>query len=399
MITSARSGNGAIVLALVAAAASTCACGRRDTPHPATDRPDQVVLTFSGDPRTAVTVSWRQLPGGAADRVEVRPPAPEPNWTVPAPCTTLDSGDWDAVPNDPVVKRCAADLTGLRADTEYAYRPVALADPGEAERWHRFRTAPAGADATIRFLYLGDVQTDIEAWSARYEEAVRRHPDARFTIQVGDLVDRGARRSDYDDVFGGAPEAFATVPFVPVLGNHEYFFGGVTLFERVFVLSAHSRAFDYGPVRVVVLDSDSDETLAAQADWLGARLDESRAPWKVVVFHHPIWPPRRWFSSDRIREAWMTTIEDHGAHIVLNGHDHSYARTVPLCGGMPAPDGVVYVVSVAGSKFYGQEESPNFARGFENTPTYQVLTASPERLTLSTRTWDGNEVDRFERGR
>jgi 3',5'-cyclic AMP phosphodiesterase CpdA len=258
----------------------------------------------------------------------------------------------------------------------------------------------------VTFLYLGDVQKGIEEWSSRYQAAVDRHPAARFTIQVGDLVNLGARRTDYDAVFGGAVRAFATVPFVPVLGNHEYFMGGETLFERQFALSGggpsgpgHCRTFDYGPVRVVVLDSSSDKTLAAQAEWLAARLAERPDAWKIVAFHHPVWPPRSLFADSAVRAAWMATLEGHGAHLVLSGHDHSYARTFPLRDGRPVPDGTVYVVAVAGSKSYDQGDSPRIAKGIARTPTYQVITASRDRLVLSTRTWDGIEVDLWERGR
>jgi hypothetical protein len=363
-------------------------------------RPDQLVLTFSGDPRTSMAVSWRQSVGGTTDRVELQSPDPGPSRTVNATCRMIDSREWLTVENDTVIQRCTANLTDLSADTEYTYRPSDRAHPNAAGAWNRFRTAPDPMDSPVTFLYLGDVQKGIEEWSSRYQAAVDRHPEVRFTIQVGDLVNVGARRTEYDDVLGGAAEAFATVPFVPVLGNHEYVLGGETLFQREFSLSGdgpsgsgHCRAFDYGPVRVVVLDSSSEKTLAAQAAWLAARLDESQAPWKVVVFHHPVWPPRSWFAGSDVRDAWMATLEGHGAHLVLNGHDHSYARTFPLRDGQPAQNGTVYVVSVAGSKFYKQGASPRIAKGLDWTSTYQVITASPDRLVLSTRTWDGIEVD------
>lgn len=149
----------------------------------------------------------------------------------------------------------------------------------------------------------------------------------------------------------------------------------------------------------MVLDSSSDKTLAAQAEWLAARLAERPDAWKIVAFHHPVWPPRSLFADSAVRAAWMATLEGHGADLVLSGHDHSYARTFPLRDGRPVPDGTVYVVAVAGSKSYDQGDSPRIAKGIARTPTYQVITASRDRLVLSTRTWDGIEVDHWERGR
>jgi 3',5'-cyclic AMP phosphodiesterase CpdA len=391
-------------LALLLPLFVACTCGRVHTRFPSADRPDQFVLTFAGDPKDSIRVSWRTGPEGTAEHIEVRPSGSDRARIVHGNCVTADSREWVAVANDPVIRRCSADLTGLAPDAEYDYRPADTSRPDEPLPWHRFRTAPATDAGPLTFIVLGDVQTGIEDWSPRYREVIARHSEARFTIQAGDLVNLGARRTDYDEVLGGAAPAFASVPFVPVLGNHEYMHDGVRLFERMFALSGdgpsgpgHCRAFDYGPVRVVVLDSTSADSRAAQAEWLAARLDESRAPWKIVAFHHPIWPPRSWFSSSGTRDAWMSTIENHGVHLVLNGHDHSYARTVPLRAGVPAPDGTTYVVSVSGAKHYDQAESPLFAKARENTSTYLVVTASRERLSVSARTWDGSEIDRWER--
>lgn len=380
-----------------------CVCARVATRHPSSDRPDQIVLTFSGDPGTTVAVSWRQSPAGAADRVEVRAQATGEAWFVRAACQPIDSGRFVAISNDKIVQRCSAELGGLRADSVYEYRPVA---PGEVDAtpWHRFRTAPEGPAQPVSFFYFGDVQAGIDAWSSGYEAAAVRHPEVRFSLQVGDLVNLGARRADYDEAFAGAPEAFARLPFVPVLGNHEYFLGGDALFDLVFVLSGpgpsnpgHCRVLDYGPVRIVVLDSTPWRTHEAQAAWLAQRLDESRAPWKIVAFHHPVWPPRSATAKPEVPASWIKTIEARGVALVLNGHDHSYSRTHPLRDGVPSPEGTVYVTSTSGSKTYGQEVTPRMAKGIEDTPTYQVITATADRLVLSTRTWDGTEVDRWER--
>jgi hypothetical protein len=382
-----------------------CVCARVATQHPSSDRPDQVVLTFTGDPRSSLAVSWRQSPAGAADRVEVRSRVTGDAWSVRASCQPIDSGRFVAISNDKIVQRCSAELSGLLTDSVYEYRPAA---PGEADAtpWRSFRTAPEGPADPVSFFWFGDVQAGIDAWSRGYEAAAARHPEARFSIQVGDLVNLGARRADYDEVFAGAPEAFARLPFVPVLGNHEYFMGGDALFERIFVLSGtgpsgpgHCRAFDYGPVRVVVLDSTPWRTHEAQAAWLAERLDESRAPWKIVAFHHPVWPPRSATAAREVPQSWMDTIESRGVQLVLNGHDHSYMRTHPLRAGLPSPDGTVYAVSTSGSKTYRQEPTNVFAKGIADTPTYQVITATADRLVLSTRTWDGAEVDRWERTR
>lgn len=85
-------------------------------------------------------------------------------------------------------------------------------------------------------------------------------------------------------------------------------------------------------------------------------------------------------SGARIRQAFLPTLEQYGADLVLSGHDHSYAR------GQKA--GVAYVVSDSGPKFY-DTSSKDWTRGGATrltsayrTSTYQVVDVSPDALTV-----------------
>src|SRR5512137_1426003 len=88
-------------LAVALAVASVCACNQV-TRHPSSARPDQLLVTLAGDPRTSMAVSWRESAAGTTDRVEVRPHGAASTRTVPATCARLDSRKWARVTNDAI---------------------------------------------------------------------------------------------------------------------------------------------------------------------------------------------------------------------------------------------------------------------------------------------------------
>jgi 3',5'-cyclic AMP phosphodiesterase CpdA len=134
------------------------------------------------------------------------------------------------------------------------------------------------------------------------------------------------------------------------------------------------------------------------ADWLDAALSRTKARWKFVVFHHPIYPSHPTREQPQLAEAWVPVFDKHKVDIVFQGHDHAYLRTYPMRGGRPDEVGTVYVVSVSGQKFVPLADRSYTARGFADVATYQTIDISPRRGTLLYRAYDveGRERDRLE---
>ena len=77
--------------------------------------------------------------------------------------------------------------------------------------------------------------------------------------------------------------------------------------------------------------------------------------------------------------------------MALQGHDHAYLRTWPMRDGHRVDshdEGTYYVVSSAGSKFYGQGDFDYTAVGFMNTSMFQVLDIRIEGHRLHYRAYD-----------
>jgi predicted phosphodiesterase len=87
-----------------------------------------------------------------------------------------------------------------------------------------------------------------------------------------------------------------------------------------------------GPVLAVGLDTTSGLVDALQREWLAAALTRSRAPHQVAVYHEPAftWGLHKGHALDALpdeRDRLWSTLEAGGVGLVLNGHEHAYART------------------------------------------------------------------------
>ena len=78
--------------------------------------------------------------------------------------------------------------------------------------------------------------------------------------------------------------------------------------------------------------------------------------WKIITCHHSIFSPAKGRNFQFARDNWKPLLDRYNVDLVLNGHDHTYARGhVPvrdtdesITGGL----GTVYITSVSGPKQY-----------------------------------------------
>ncbi len=379
--------------------------------------PDQVAVAFGLDPARSLVWTWRTDPSVTTTRLRLIPYSgkviesglPEP------PAETL-SGDSLLVSspsllNDPMIRRHRVTATGLKPDTVYAY---SLGD-GSPHGWTRFTTVRTGPSQphTFSFLYMGDPQCGLEEWGKLLTAAYRRHPRSAFLLIAGDLVDRGNERTNWDHLFLRAAGVFERVPLMPCAGNHEYLDQGPQLYRTFFDLPRNGPAgidpklvysFEYCNVFVAVLDSTlalaDPEMARKQARWLDAALSQTRADWKLVMFHHPVYASHPKRESPALGEAWVPVFDNHHVDLVLQGHDHAYLRTYPMRAGRriaTSDRGTTYAVSVSGTKYYGQRARAETAVGITGLSTYQTIDIQVPENVLVYRAWDveGRAVDCF----
>ena len=169
---------------------------------------------------------------------------------------------------------------------------------------------------------------------------------------------------------------------------------------------------DIQGVRVIGLNSDpatgGGDALAVQTAWVDSVLTNNPNRWTVVTFHHPMFSSGEGRDNPELRAAWTPIFDAHHVDLVLQGHDHTYARgqAENLTQGVNARSpvgGTVYVNSVSGAKMYelkpdvwGAYEPVDLERAAENTQLFQVIRVDGDTLRFRAYTVTGELYDAFE---
>jgi len=219
---------------------------------------------------------------------------------------------------------------------------------------------PAGP--SVAFIALGD-------WGRRghdhQRDVARRMGDraasasSSFTVTTGDNFYDNGVASTTDSHWRESFEQVYTAPalqrpWYPALGNHDYRgepaaqIGYSSTSARWRMAGRFYRIpSDAGPaplVELFVIDSQPmvhgcggavagsvDPRIAAnlrcanadaQLAWLERSLAESRAAWKLVVGHHPIWSGGEHGSTPLLVDRLRPILERRGVAAYVNGHDH-----------------------------------------------------------------------------
>ena len=376
-----------------------------------------------------------------------------------------------------------ATLPDLPLDSEAHYR---VRIRGGLIRAGSFSTRKSPA-SPLRFVVVGDAADGSTNSQQIAYQIGRTKPDSM--VIVGDIAYLDGRVTDYfssfwgvyNNVLAAAPTngspLMQSVPVHAVLGNHDitgrfldltpdglaafYFFHAPTNGPRLsepIVPPVASRereqafkaaagpahpalafySFDNGPAHFLCLDANYPTNIvdAALHQWMERDLTNSRAPWKLVFFHHAPFPS----SLMHYNVQWMRLLsplfEKCGVDVVFSGHVHNYQRSKPLkfapaAGGWDArwmvagrftldekfdgrertePDGIVYIVTGGGGAGLYDNDMPRYpedwrrafnwapftARSIADRHSFSLVEVDTRQLTLRQVDATGQEVDRFQ---
>ncbi|MEO1731040.1 MAG: FN3 domain-containing metallophosphoesterase family protein [Pseudomonadota bacterium] len=408
--------------------------------------PDRIIVTLPDDPTTSFAVTWRTDAGIDQTIAQIVLASDDSRFDVDASSVSAASEYFDRAAVNPGFGKApgnigrapvmyhSARFTGLKPGTFYAYRVRGA--KGNWSEWFHYRTAPT--DGPVKFLYFGDAQRGVLShWSRMIRGGFAAAPNADFVLHAGDLVNSGARDTEWSEWFKAGDFIHASRAVIPVAGNHEYVStseGGAR--DNRAVLSQHWRpqftlpleeglpeplaetVYDvrYGKdLHVFVLDSSSP-SWNEQLAWLARVGAASDARWKIASFHHSPFRPGIRDKAKHLarRDAFLDAAKKAGIRMVLAGHNHSYARasygkglmakTTP---GDPRALEMVVVVAVSGG-MTGKQTGEKYERGnaaladrlkldrwANNTPTFQVVEIDGDELRFQTRTATGVVYDAF----
>ncbi len=169
----------------------------------------------------------------------------------------------------------------------------------------------------------------------------------------------------------------------PAPGNHDYGAAEASGYFDYFGSSAGAPgegyySYDLGDWNIVVLNSNCDEVGGCQEGspqeaWLRSELAGSSGC-TLAYWHHPLFSSSDRGGNEEVRPLFAALYE-HGAEVVINGHDHHYERFAPQ-----DPDGVhdpvtgirQFVVGTGGKSLTGFDGiAPNSEVRFDDA--YGVL--------------------------
>ncbi len=363
-------------------------------------RPSRIILTFEENPATSATVTWRTNSNGSESKAEIVAADPSPYFNDHKTSAVATSTQLKTQHGEVIYHK--AQFTGLEPATTYLYRVVTGQYQSE---WFQFTTAST-SDQPFRFIYMGDAQKRIFSHVSRVMRAAyAKAPDASFVLHTGDLVDHADNDYEWEEWFHAGSFIHAQIPVVALPGNHEYnknLLGQRITFSKYWnpqfnfpdnhpieALDDQTYYFDYQQIRFVALNSN--RYIEEQSEWLDRVLKESNKKWNILSFHHPLQNAVKRRQNQEIRKRWKPVIEKHSVDLVLQGHDHSYAR-----GYLDDEEsGTICVVSVAGKKMYNLDKQAWMARKGENTQLFQIIELTGDTLQYTCYTPSGKIYDSF----
>ena len=385
--------------------------------------PDRIILNFNGDPSSKRAVTWRTDSSVKKAIAEIALAGVNSSFADNSEIYTASTEQFDLgfykSNNSYVVHYHSVIFENLKENSLYAYR---VGDGDNWSEWIQFKTANKNYSPT-QFVYFGDAQNDVLShWSRVIRMAYQTAPNASFVIHAGDLVDTAHRDYEWAQWFKAGGFIHSQWTAIPVVGNHEFqrtnrsspkklsiqWRPQFTLpVEKSLNSKLHETVYTVNYQDVLILVLNSTDFLEKQTEYIKDKLSDSDAKWKIVTCHHSIFSPAKGRDFEYARKHWKPLFDKYGVDLVLNGHDHTYARGhVPVITtdvNKSANFNTLYVTSVSGPKQYklGLEQIKGYKDdGYEadklaeQTQFFQVISIENDQLIYKAYTVLGEEYDK-----
>jgi hypothetical protein len=316
--------------------------------------PEQIHLSAAATDRSLMGVTWVTLEGDASSSVVEYGLAPHRlSSTTSASDGSVDtyhSAGWIGV-----IHR--ATLTGLLPNTQYYYR---VGDPSHPLRWSSVKTFTTLATdpESVTFAVVADMAYDSnsDGTIASIQRLVEDNK-VHAVIHSGDISYADGFENHFDDFFNKVEPIASRVPYMVSPGNHEFWFNFSSYKKRFTmpgVLNQPNDAgvsggsgdnmyysWEYGPAHFTSMNSEtaidvghfSDDCLA-WADKDMAAVDRSTTPWLITAYHRPTYcSVKHGCNADeagRLRFQTEKIFHENQVDLSLQGHVHSYERTLPV---------------------------------------------------------------------
>ena len=239
-----------------------------------------------------------------------------------------------------------ATITGLSPKTKYTY----TVNSGSKDFTGNFVTTTSLNDSnneTLKFAFLTDTQvdnaTDAKAYGAICNR-INNLNDINLVYIAGDITNIADNESQYENLFynqglykNEGQNMFGNHLLAVTQGNHDVsnFTGHIKAPSASKEVSDDVYSFDYGAAKFIVLNLETatknDDIRNAQKEYLEKEVKEAKDnnKWVIVSFHKSIYTGASHIVDSDVKAArkfWGPLLADLNVDIVLEGHDHVYAR-------------------------------------------------------------------------
>jgi Calcineurin-like phosphoesterase len=198
--------------------------------------------------------------------------------------------------------------------------------------------AAAGSSPILRFVATADVGSGDQNQYDVGQAMNRYYRDRPFKLAVlgGDNIYTNGEMEKINAVFERpyAELLKQGVEFHAALGNHDIRAqnGELQLKYAPFHMGGRYYTYQKETVQFFVLDTNTNTNWTTQLTWLEKALRASKAPWKVVYGHHPVYASGVYGTDSEMVARLAPLFKRYRVQLYINGHEHHYERTNPING-------------------------------------------------------------------
>lgn len=214
------------------------------------------------------------------------------------------------------------------------------------------KTAIAGnvqpQEPLLRFVSVADTGTGDKGQYAVAKAMNEYHQKKPYNLVIlaGDNIYNNGEIEKVEAVFERPyqPLLEKGVKFHACLGNHDIRTdnGVPQVNYPKFNMLGRYYTFTRENVQFFALDTNGNADWKNQLIWLDKELNSSKAVWKIVFGHHPIYASGVYGSNANFIKTFTPIFQKYGVQLYINGHEHHYERTKPI-------NGTTYLICGAGA--------------------------------------------------
>jgi 3',5'-cyclic AMP phosphodiesterase CpdA len=244
-------------------------------------------------------------------------------------------------------------------------------------------------DKSVRLAVIGDNGTGARGQYDIAQQMVKAREKFPFdlVLMLGDNIYGADSASDFKVKFETPykPLLDSGVKFYASLGNHD---NPNQRFYKPFNMG-EKRYYNFKKGNAEFFALDSNYMDAEQLNWIKARLEGSKADWKICFFHHPLYTDARFHGPDvDLRTRVEPLFTEYGVKVVLSGHEHVYERLKPQ-------KGIQYFVLGSSGQLRPHDLRPSAmtAKGYDVDQTFMLVEIAGDEFYFQTISRAGQTVD------